>query len=179
MSKVIIIWFNFSSSTSYPSGPVSSGMSIYRSDITNKEIGVSKSVCNCGCIKKRSINVTNRHNTYLDIRNIRTLSSEGGQSAVDDLKIDIFYKLLRQIIKDMYPNTFDFEGQNMAIRIDDSFDELTILEKFKEKLMDYYIFDAPINMTEVATKEDVATIPFMNIDDACIDRFTAWLGQNL
>ena len=178
MSKVVILWFNFSSSTSYPHGPVSSGMSLYKADLANTEIGESRGICNCRCLQKRSINVVNRRNTYLDIKNIRTLNDK---SAVDKLlKIDLFYRILCKIIQDRHPHTFDFEGRNMAVFIDDGerFDDLAILEAFKTSLAEHYKFEAPINMSEVDVEatdvQQVNTIPFMNIDDECIARFTNW-----
>ena len=47
MSKVVILWINFSSSTSYPNGPVDSGMSLYCADVVNAEINKSYPLCDC------------------------------------------------------------------------------------------------------------------------------------
>lgn len=185
MSKVVILWFNFSSSTSYPHGPVSSGLSLYTSDLVNKDIGHQHSVCNCGGLRKRSINVTNRRNTYLDIKDIET---HDGRSAVNErnsrlLKIEIFYRLLKQTIKEHYTETFDFEGQNMAVLIDEGkrFDDLMILEAFKAKLAEFYQFNAPIDMSEVSViatdVQEVDKIPFMNIEDDNINEFVQWLSS--
>jgi hypothetical protein len=151
-------------------------MSLYRAYLVNTEIGESRGICNCRCLHKRSINVDTRRNTRLDIKNIRTLNDK----SVDDLKIDLFYRILCKIIQDRHPHTFDFEGKNMAVFIDDGerFDDLAILEAFKTSLSEHYKFEAPINMSEVdviATDEqEVNSIPFMNIDDECIARFTNW-----
>ena len=184
MSKVVILWFNFSSSTSYPHGPVSSGFSLYTTDLVDKDIGHQHSICNCGDLRKRSINVTNRRNTYLDIKNIRT---HDDRSAVNEwnsrlLKIEIFYKLLEQTIKEHYNHTFDFEGQNMAVFINEGerFDDLKILETFKVKLGEFYQFDAPINMEEVSKntedEEEIDTIPFINKEDDNIKKFINWVS---
>lgn len=185
MSKVGILWFNFSSSTSYPHGPVSSGLSLYTSDLVDKEIGHQHSICNCGGLRKRSINVTNRRNTYLDIKDI---STHDGRSAVNEgdsrlLKIEIFYRLLKQTIKEHYTETFDFEGQNMAVLIDEGkrFDDLMILEAFKAKLAKFYQFNAPIDMAQVAViatdEQEVDAIPFMNKEDGNINKFVQWVSS--
>jgi hypothetical protein len=181
MSKVVILWFNFSTSTSYPHGPVSSGFSLYTADLVDKDIGHQHSICNCGDLKKRSINVTNRRNTYLNIKNIRT---HDGRSAVNELlNIEIFYRLLKQTLKEHYNQTFEFEGQNMAVFIDESerFDDLKILESFKVKLCEFYQFDAPVDMERVSEKteekEEVDTIPFINKEDDNINKFTRWVSS--
>lgn len=185
MSKVVILWFNFSSSTAYPHGPVSSGLSLYTSDLVDKDIGHQHGVCNCGDVRKRSINITNRRNTYLNIKNIKT---PDGRSAVNEqnsqlLKIEIFYRLLKQTIKEHYTQTFDFEGQNMAVLIDEGkrFDDLMILESFKVKLAEFYQFNAPIDMSEVSVivtdVQEVDKIPFMNIDDVTINEFVQWVSS--
>lgn len=184
MSKVVILWFNFSSSTSYPHGPVSSGFSLYTADLVSKDIGQHQhSICNCGCLRKRYINVTNRRSTYLDIKNIRT---HDGRSVVNKrnlrlLEIELFYKLLQDTIKEHYNQTFNLEGQNMAVFIDESerFDDLKILESFKVKLGEFYQFDAPIDMEQVSekTEEEIDTIPFINKEDDNINKFTRWVSS--
>lgn len=177
MSKVVILWFNFSSSTSYPHGLVRSGLSLYSADLVDKNIGHQHGICNCGGLRKRSINVTNRRDTYLAIKDIK----RGDVSAVGDLlEINKFYDLLKKTIQEVHSHTFDFEGRNMAVYIDEGerFDDLTILEKFKVKLTEHYTFNAPIDITKVSQvtsdEEDVNTIPFMNIADSSIDTFVVW-----
>lgn len=184
MSKVIILWSNFGSSTSYPSGPVSSSLSLYTSELVDKDIGHQHDICNCGSLKKRSINVTNRRNTHLNIKNIRTHS---GRSAVNEknlqlLKIELFCQLLKQTIKERY-TTFDFGNNNMAVFIDEGeqFDVLNILEAFKVKLAKMYRFNAPIRMERVAVvatnKQEVDTIPFINVEDSIINKFIQWASS--
>ena len=181
MSKIAILWFNFSSSTSYPHGPVSSGLSLYTADLVDKDIGHQHSICNCGVLKKRSINVTNRRNTYLDIKDIKTHDS---RSAVNGRNIiEIFHRLLKQTIKEHYNQTFDFEGQNMSVLIDEGerFDDLKILEAFKVKLAEFYRFNAPIDMTHVAAittdEQEVDAIPFRNKEDGNINEFIQWVSS--
>jgi hypothetical protein len=184
MSKVVILWFNFSSSTSYPHGPVSSGLSLYTTDLVDKDIGHQHSICNCCYLSTRSINVTNRRNTYLDIKNIRT---HDGKSAVNEdsrlLKIEIFYRLLKQTIKEHYNQTFDFEDKNMAVLVneDERFDALKILEEFKAKLCELYKFDAPIAIDKVNEEpkdaQDIDIIPFINKEDDNISRFIGWVSS--
>jgi len=173
MSKVVILWFNFSLSTSYP-GPVSSGFSLYTADLVDKDIGNQHSICNCGELRKRSINVTKRRNTYLDIKNIRTHDGNNSQF----LKIEIFYELLEQTIKEHYNQTFDFEGRNMAVLVNENeqFDDLKILEAFKVRLGEFYQFDAPINMEEVSKEQENDTIPFINKEDDNIKKFINWVS---
>lgn len=183
--KVVILWFNFSSSTSYPHGPVGSGLSLYTSDLVDKHIGKQKGICNCGGLRKRSINVTNRRNTRLNIKDIKT---HNGRSAVNEinsrlLKIEIFYRLLKQSIKEHYSQTFDLEGQNMAVFIDEGerFDDLIVLDTFKAKLTEFYQFDAPIDtskVSEIVTDEqEVNTIPFINKSDGNINNFIQWVSS--
>ena len=182
MSKVVILWLNFSSSTSYPHGPVSSGLSLYTADLVhlgNKALGNQHGICNCGGLRKRSIDVTNRRNTYLNIKDIRTRC---GRSAVNELlRIDIFYKQAIKTIKEHYKHTFDFANKNMAVLIDEGerFDDLKILEAFKVKLAEYYQFNAPIDISEVAVsatnEEEVDAIPFMNKEDDNINEFINWI----
>jgi len=155
-------------------------MCLYKADLINTEIGNSKHVCNCNWIQTRSINVTNRHNTFLDINNIRT---HDDKSAINNLQIDVFYRLLKQVIQKLYPLTFDFEGRNMAVCVEDGcFDDLIVLEKFKTSLSKYYKFNAPIDMNEVnvvaTDDQDIDAIPFMNNDDETITKFTDWI-ENL
>lgn len=170
MSKVGIIWFNFSLSTS-SNGPVSSGLSLLTADLVDTNIGRPHSICNCGGLRKRSINVTNRRNTYLAIKDVKTH---------DALNIEIFYRLLKQTIKEYY-QTFDFEGQNMAVLIDEGerFDDLKILEAFKVKLGEFYQFSAPIDMERVSAiatdEQEVDAIPFMNKEDGNIKEFVQWV----
>ena len=208
MSKVTILWFNFSSSTSYVHlwfdfssstshlhGPVSSSLSLYTSDLVNKDIGHQHSICTCGDLRKRSINVTNRRNTYLDIKDIRT---HDGRSAVNDtdsrlLKIEVFYQLLKQTIKEHYNQTFDFEGHNMAVFIDEGerFDVLKILESFKVKLTGFYQFSAPIDMAQIDAIADEQEADAMadehtwtrfsdhihSKDDGNINEFVQWVSS--
>lgn len=173
MSKVVILWFNFS--TSISSGQISSGMSIYKADLINAEIGHSKCICNCQYIQARSVNVTNRRNTFLTINNIRTHDDKNATN----LNIGIFYKLLKDIINKDYV-TFNFQGNNIAIH--GHFDDLDILKKFKTHLSKYYKFDAPILMKDVAVDaadekdaRDDDPFPFMNNDYETIARFTKWM----
>lgn len=180
MSKVVILWFNFSSSTS-SHGPVSSGLSLYASELVDKCIGEQRVICNCSGLRKRSINVANRRNTYLAIKDIKT---HDGRRAVERLpKIEIFYRLLKQTINEHYNQTFDFEGQNMAVFIDEGerFDDLKILEVFKVKLAEFYQFNAPIDMTQVAKiatdEQEVDAIPFINKEDGNINNFIQWVSS--
>lgn len=190
MSKVVILWFNFSSST-YPDGSVSSGLSLYTADLVYigdkvpAENQNSNSICNCGGVQKRSIDVTNRRNTYLDIKDIRTHCD---RSAVNErnsrlLRIEIFYKQVVKTIKEHYNQTFDFADKNMAVLVDEGerFDDLKILEAFKVKLAEYYQFNAPIDMSEVAVsatnEEEVDAIPFMNKGDGNINEFINWISS--
>lgn len=179
MSKVLILWFNFSLSTSYPHGPVSSGMSIEKAELLDTDIGESEGgMCNCGCLRKRSINISNNHVTNLVIKNIRTINDN--RSALDDLlDINIFYRLLRDIISDKYHNTFILGDVNMAVFLnnDETFDDLVILEKFKARLVKYYNFEAPIDMSAVDVFQNVNSIPFMNIDDETINMFIKWASK--
>lgn len=185
MSKVVILWFNFSSSTSYPHGPVSSGLSLYTSKLVDTCISEQRSICNCSGLRRRSINVTDRRNTYLNIKNIET---HDGRSAVNEmnsrlLKIEIFYRLLKQTIKEQYTQTFDFEAQNMAVLIDEGkqFDDLKILEAFKAKLAEFYQFNAPIDMSKVSViatdVQEVDKIPFMNIENGNVNEFVQWVSS--
>ena len=174
MAKVVILWFNFSSSTQCPNGPVASGMSIYKADLLNTDITKSKNTCNCGYIKSHNVNVTNRRNTYLKIKDIKTFD---GQCAMD-LKIYVLYRLLEEVITDMYPCNFNFTGsKNIAVYIDGEFDDLLVIEKFKAKLLSHYKFNAPIDMKEIngpPHSDQVNTIPFINIDQDLIERFIKW-----
>lgn len=177
MSKVVILWFNFSSSTSYPHGPVGSGMSIYKADLVNTENSESEGICNCGCLQKRNINVKNRRETYLRIKDIRTYDN---MSIDNHLQIHIFYDLLKDTIKEMHPHTFSFDnGRNMAISIDEGerFNDVQVIERFKTKLLSHYQFDAPIDVREINRRpsDEVDTIPFMNIDSDDIAKFVNWV----
>jgi hypothetical protein len=174
MRKVVILWFNFSRSLSYPDGPVSSGLSLYTANLLDKNIGCQKNACGCGCIKKRTINVNNRRDMYLDILDITTLDGK-----IDvDLNIYFFYELIKQTIKEEYINTFDFENRNIAVCIDDEdFDHLKILEKFKDKLANHYKFNTESIRVLPVDEEDVTSIPFMNVDDNVIGKFTSWVAM--
>lgn len=178
MSKVVILWFNFSSSASYPHGPVESGMSIDKADLVNTEISESEGICSCGCLQKRKINVKNKRETYLRIKDIRT---HDNVSAINHLpkKIHIFYDLLKDTIKEMHPHTFSFGARNMAISINyrDSFNDTQVLERFKTKLLSRYMFNAPIDVCEINKRpdEDDEDITFMNIDSDKITKFGNWV----
>jgi hypothetical protein len=90
----------------------------------------------------------------------------------------IFYELLEQTIKEHYNQTFDFEGRNMAVLVNENeqFDDLKILEAFKVRLGEFYQFDAPINMEEVSKEQENDTIPFINKEDDNIKKFINWVS---
>lgn len=173
---ISILWFNFSSSTSYPNGPVSSGMSIYIADLVDKGFGKQHSICNCCSLKSRHVNVTNKRDVNVDIKNIcvRSLGPNNGQSAVGDLlDISIFYRILMSTIRKMY-TVFDFDNRNMAVFLpnDTKFDVEKVILEFQDELKRHYNF-TPLTVT---TEKDDGQLPF-NADDSQIAKFMKWIDQ--
>jgi len=72
--------------------------------------------------------------------NINNIKNRDGNGVSPYNNIDNFYTLLKQAIQEIYPITFNF-GHYMAI-YSDHFDELIVLDKFKDILSNYYKFDA-------------------------------------
>ncbi len=175
MSKVSILWFNFSTSERL-GGPVSSGLSLRTVDLVDKEIeGHRHSICHFGENEKQlTLTVANRRDTYLDIKDIR--HPDG--SVVRSLKIKIFYQLLKETIKEHY-QTFDFGFgcRNIAVLIDEGerFDDLKILKVFRVKLAKLYLFKAPIDMTRVAVAEQGSPPFFMA--SVNINELFQWLAS--
>jgi len=152
-------------------------MSISKADLVNTEVSESEGICNCGGLQKRNINVKNRRETYLRIKDIRTLNNV---SAINHLKIHIFYDLLKNTIKEMHPHTFSFGGgKNMAVSINDgdSFNDIEVVKRFRLKLLEHYMFNAHIDVDEINSlpDEDDEDIPFMNIDSDNIPKFVNWV----
>lgn len=176
MSKVGLLWFNFSTSTLYPRGPVSSGLSLSRADFVDKEVGGHRhSICNFGENLKLAVTVTNRRDTDLDIKDIRM---PDGRSAMESLlNIKILYRLLKDTIKEHYSQTFDFGGRNMAVLIDEGerFDDLKILRAFRVKLAKFYLFEAPIDMTQVSVTDEQEIPFFMNSGN--VNEFVQWMSS--
>lgn len=156
-SKVGLLWFNFSKSYSHPDGPVNSGLSLRTAELAEKETGQHRHRISRFGEKDLTFTVTNRRDTYLNIQDIRT---PDGTSAIDPLiNVSLLYRLLIESITEHY-QTFDFGNRNMAVLIDKGeFDDLKILKEFRVKLAEFYLFDAPIDMTEVA-QDDEQDIPF-------------------
>ena len=59
-----------------------------------------------------------QHTLYEVIR-INNIRTHDDKSAINNLQIDVFYRLLKQVIQKLYPLTFDFEGRNMAVCVED------------------------------------------------------------
>jgi hypothetical protein len=175
MSKVVILWINFSSSTSYPNGPVDSGMSLYCADVVNAEINKSYPLCDCKQLCNRVIQVDNCRCVEVDIEDIRTLD---GKSAVDLLRIDLFYEILGSVIKNQN-KTFNFgNGNNLAMLIDDNdyqFNNSRIVYEFAHILEQYYEF----NVSEISDVNDIDTIPLMNIDNKHFAKFINWMNNKI
>ena len=179
MSKVSILWFNFSTSER-PCGPVSSGLSLRTVDLVDKEIeGHRHSICHFGEKQDENqltLTVANRRDTYLDIKDIR---HPDGRSVMRSLKIKILYQLLKETIKEHYSQTFNFGFgcRNIAVLIDEGerFDDLKILKVFRVKLAKLYLFEAPIDMTRVAVAEQ-GSPPFV-MKSVNINELFQWLAS--
>ncbi len=172
VNKVVMLWFNFSTSTSYPNGPVSSGLSLYEAELLDKEIGESTPMCSCHALKSRKLNVGKRRDSYMKIEDIRSLTDN---SSLVNLDVSRFYELLIETISELYPSNFNFEGRNMAMAIaideETTFSVLDVFSNLRLKLVTHYKLIAHINMAKIKTNPE-DDIPFMNND---IDKFTSWL----
>jgi hypothetical protein len=174
MGKILLVWVNFSLSTSYPVGPVNSGFSLYKSYLTNSHFDFDSYIINISCVgmDMYQMAVNERRETYMSLDNLKTLD---GGNAVDMVDVNLFYKLFKEIIDKEFPDTFVFGMKNIAIFLDKSFNEAVLITALKAKLREHYEFDVSKYTNK---KSEEKTIPFVNVNKDVNDDFKEWLAKH-